>query len=72
MTENFFGSISTDRLKRGAFRILSEQIAAIKEYIAVQNQNLQPLVRTAKANNCFENIAGADRRIGSKKNKALR
>ncbi|MBL8421273.1 MAG: IS630 family transposase [Dechloromonas sp.] len=71
MVERFFRSISTDRLERGVFRSVPELIAAIKDYIAVHNQNPKPFVWTAKANDILQKVIRANRRIGSKKNEAL-
>jgi hypothetical protein len=45
MVERFFRSLSTDRLERGVFKSVPELIAAIDEYIAVHNENHNPLSR---------------------------
>ena len=71
MVERFFRSISTDRLERGIFRSVPELISAIKEYIALHNQNPKPFVWTAKANDILQKVIRANRHLGSKKNEAL-
>jgi transposase len=71
MVERFFRDITTDRLRRGVFRSLPELISAIKEYIAVHNQDPKPFVWTAKANDILQKVIRANRRLSSKKNEAL-
>jgi hypothetical protein len=69
--ERFLRSISTDRLERGAFRSVSELIAAPEEYIAMHNPNPKPFVWTAKANDILQKVIRANRKPGSRKNEAL-
>lgn len=71
MVERFFRDITTERLRRGVFRSLPELISAIKEYIAVHNQDPKPFVWTAKANDILQKVIRANRRLSSKKNEAL-
>jgi transposase len=71
MVERFFRDITTDRLRRGVFRSLPELISAIREYIAVHNQDPKPFVWTAKANDILQKVIRANRRLSSKKNEAL-
>lgn len=71
MVKRFFRSLSTDRLERGIFRRVPEQIAAIEEYISMHNQNPKPFVWTAKTNDILQKVIRANRKLGSKKNEAL-
>lgn len=71
MVERFFRDITTERLRRGVFRSVPELVAAIKEYIAVHNQDPKPFVWTAKANDILQKVIRANRRLSSKKNEAL-
>ncbi len=71
MVERFFRDITTERLRRGVFRCVPDLILAIKEYIAVHNQEPKPFVWTAKANDILQKVIRANRRLGSKKNEAL-
>lgn len=71
MVERFFRDISTERLRRGVFRSVPELVAAIKEYIAVHNQDPKPFVWTAKANDILQKVIRANSRLSSKKNEAL-
>ena len=67
MVERFFRDITTERLRRGVFRCVPDLILAIKEYIAVHNQEPKPFVWTAKANDILQKVIRANRRLGSKK-----
>lgn len=71
MIERFFRDLTTERLRRGVFRNVPDLIAAIKEYIAVHNQDPKPFVWTAKANDILQKVIHANRRLSSKKNEAL-
>lgn len=71
MVERFFRDITTERLRRGVFRCVPDLILAIKEYIAVHNQEPKPFVWTAKANDILQKVIRANRRLGSRKNEAL-
>jgi hypothetical protein len=46
-------------------------IAAIEEYITMDNQNPKPFVWTAKANDILQKVIRANSRINPKKNEAL-
>jgi len=48
-----------------------ELIGAIKEYIAVHNNDPKPFVWTASANDILQKVIRANRRLSSKKNEAL-
>jgi transposase len=71
MVERFFRDITTEQLRRGVFRSVPELINAIKEYIAVHNQDPKPFVWTAKANDILQKVIRANRCLSSKKNEAL-
>jgi transposase len=71
MIERFFRDISNERLRRGVFRSVPELIKAIKEYIAVHNNNPKPFVWTAKANDILQKVIRANRRLSSKQNDSL-
>jgi hypothetical protein len=60
-----------DRLARGVFRSVPELATAIKEYIAVHNQNPKPFVWKAKAGDILQKTIRANRQLGSKKSEAL-
>ena len=71
MVERFFRDITTQRLRNGVFRSVPELIAAIKEYIAVHNQNPKPFVWTTKAHDILAKVIRANRNLSSKQNEAL-
>ena len=64
-------AISSDLPGRGVFRSVPELIAAIENYIAVQNQNPKPFIWTAKANDILQKVIRANRKLSSKINEAL-
>jgi hypothetical protein len=53
------------------FRCVPDLILAIKEYIAVHNQDPEPFMWTAKVNDILQKVICTNRRLGSKKNEAL-
>jgi transposase len=71
MVERFFRDITTQRLRNGVFRSVPELTVAIKEYIALHNQNPKPFVWTAKANDILAKVIRANRNLSSKQNEAL-
>lgn len=71
MVERFFRDLSTARPQRGVFRSVPELIAAIQEYVSVQNQNPKPFVWTTTANDILQKVIRANRHLGSKQNEAL-
>ena len=71
MVERFFRDITTQRLRNGVFRSVPELTTAIKEYIAVHNQNPKPFVWTAKAHDILAKVIRANRNLSSKQNEAL-
>ena len=71
MVERFFRDLTTRRLRHGVFRSVPELTVAIKEYIALHNQNPKPFVWTAKANDILAKVIRANRNLSSKQNEAL-
>ena len=57
LVERWFGEISNKRIRRGTFRSVRELEAAIREYIAVHNQNPKPFVWTKTADPILASIA---------------
>jgi hypothetical protein len=62
MVERFFRDITTERLRRGVFRCVPELIRAIKEAVAVHNNDPKPFVWTASANDILQKVIRANRR----------
>lgn len=50
LVERWFGKITTDRIRRGAFKNVAELEQAIADYIEHNNKNPQPFVWTKSAN----------------------
>lgn len=71
MVERFFRDLTTKRLRNGVFRSVPELTVAIKEYIALHNQNPKPFVWTAKANDILAKVIRANHNLSSKQNEAL-
>jgi transposase len=71
MVERFFRDLTSERLRHGVFRSVPELTAAIKEYIALHNQNPKPFVWTARAHDILAKVIRANRRLSSKQNEAL-
>jgi transposase len=71
MVERFFRDISTQRLQRGVFHSVPELVTAIKQYVAVHNENPKPFIWTAKANDILQKVIRANSRLSSKQNEAL-
>jgi hypothetical protein len=71
MVERFFRDITTEPLRRSAFRSVPELIKTIKEYIAVHNKNPKPFIWTAKAQDILQKVMRANRRLSAKQNDSL-
>jgi len=71
MVERFFRDLTVERLRDGVFRSVPELIAAIKEYIAVHNNDPKPFVWTAKSHDILAKVMRANRNLSSKQNEAL-
>ena len=55
--ERWFGRITEQRIRRGAFKSVDELIAAIDDYIAANNQHPKPFVWTATAELILDRVA---------------
>jgi transposase len=71
MVERFFRDLTSERLRQGVFRSVPELTAAIKEYIALHNQNPKPFVWTARAHDILAKVIRANSRLSSRQNEAL-
>ena len=57
LVERFFGEITRKRIRRGSFRSVVELIAAIEEYIRLNNENPKPFVWHRKADEILKKVA---------------
>jgi transposase len=57
LVERWFAEITNKRIRRGVFRSVKELEAAIREYIAVHNENPKPFVWTKTADQILASIA---------------
>lgn len=57
LVERFFGEITRKRIRRGVFRSVVELVAAIEEYIRLNNENPKPFVWHRKADEILEKVA---------------
>jgi hypothetical protein len=57
LVERWFGEITRKRIRQGVFRSVPELIAAIDEFILVNNKNLKPFVWTKKVEDILEKIS---------------
>ena len=57
LVERWFGEITRKRIRRGIFRSAPELIAAIDEFILVNNRNPKPFVWTKKVEDILEKIS---------------
>ena len=57
LVERWFGEITRKRIRRGVFRSVPELIAAIDEFILVNNKNPKPFVWTKKVEDILEKIS---------------
>jgi transposase len=55
--ERFFAQITGRRIRRGAFRSVSELEQAIHDYLTTHNENPKPFIWTASADEIFRKIA---------------
>lgn len=56
LIERWFGEITRKRIRRGVFKSVPELIAAIKEYIRLNNANPKPFVWTKKVDEILEKV----------------
>ncbi len=54
MIERWFAEITRKRIRRGVFKSVPELVAAIMEYIKVNNENFKPFVWTKKVEEILE------------------
>src|SRR3954453_23804519 len=57
LVERWFAELTNKRLRRGVFRSVKELEAAIREYIAVHNQDPKPFVWTRTADQILASIS---------------
>jgi len=57
LVERWFGEITCKRIRRGVFKSVPELIAAIDEFILVNNKNPKPFVWTKKVEDILEKIS---------------
>jgi hypothetical protein len=57
LVERFFGLITEDAIRRGAFRSVEDLKAAIKTYLERHNANPKPFIWTAKAADTLKKAA---------------
>jgi hypothetical protein len=58
LIERWFGKITRKRIRRGVFRSTPELVAAIKEFIRLNNQNPKPSVWTKKVEEILKKVNG--------------
>lgn len=56
LIERWFGEITRKRIRRGVFKNVPELVAAIREFIRLNNQNPKPFVWTKKVEEILEKI----------------
>jgi transposase len=56
LIERWFGEITRKRIRRGTFHSVSALVAAIEEYVRVNNQNPKPFVWTKKVEQILQKI----------------
>ncbi len=57
LIERWFGEITRKRIRRGVFHSVPDLIAAIEEYIRVNNQDPKPFVWTKKVDEIIEKVS---------------
>ena len=57
MIERFFGKITEERIKRGAFKSVPDLIKAIESYINEHNKNPKPFIWTKSAEEIINKLA---------------
>jgi transposase len=56
LVERWFGEITRKRIRRGVFKSVPELIAAIQEFIRINNQNPRPFFWTRKVAQILEKV----------------
>jgi len=57
LVERWFGEITRKRIRRGVFRSVPDLVAAIKEYIRLNNENPKPFVWTKNVDSILEKVS---------------
>jgi len=57
LVERWFGEITRKRIRRGVFKSVPDLVAAIEEYIQLNNDDPKPFVWTKKAEEILEKVA---------------
>jgi transposase len=57
LVERWFGEITRKRIRRGVFRSVSDLVAAIEDFIRVNNENPKPFVWTKRVDQILEKVA---------------
>ena len=57
LIERWFGAIPRKRIRRGVFKCVPELVAAIEEFIRINNKNPKPFVWTKKVDEILEKIS---------------
>jgi transposase len=65
LVERWFGEITRKRIRRGVFRSVPELVAAIEDFIRVNNENPKPFVWMKKVDAILEKIAHCKAIIGT-------
>jgi transposase len=71
MVERFFRDLTTKRLRRGVFTSVPSLIEAINKYVELHNENPNPIIWTAKAQDILQKVMRANGRLSAKQNGAL-
>ena len=56
LVERWFGEITRKRIRRGVFKSVPELVAAIQDFIRLNNQNAKPFVWTKKVEEILEKV----------------
>jgi transposase len=56
LVERWFGEITRKRIRRGVFKSVADLIAAIEDYVRLNNQNPKPFVWTKRADEILEKV----------------
>jgi len=57
LVERWFGEITRKRIRRGVFRSVPDLVAAIEEYIRLNNENPKPFVWTKNVDSILEKVS---------------
>ena len=57
LVERWFGEITRKRIRRGVFKSVPELVAAIEEFIQINNENPKPFVWTQKADRILDKVS---------------